>query len=332
MLGFRLMKKVDDKEKYLPFLRHHSRPLFAIISSKGGSGMRGVVYVDVLFCVNFSIDLILLVLSGLLLSLPRRPLRISLSACVGGVFSVLSLWLSPSLFGGYVLSFLIALLLCAIAYAPLPPRSFAKLTIAFFFASLLLGGAVSLLYSALAAFFETGDLSAGSPLVSAHKAELFVLYVFASALVFFIAGRFFVRRGSGGSVMLTIEEGGRSVTLSALVDSGNLLTDPLSARPVILVRRRELIGLLPSAVFSLLETGAMGSELPFSVQRKLRILPVEGVGGKRTLVGYLPDCILSHPKDAPQKGRAVDAVIAICDADMRDFDGHAAILPQRLSF
>ncbi len=294
--------------------------------------MRGVVYADVLFCVNFSIDLILLVLSGFLLSLPRRLLRISLAACVGGVFSVFSLWLSPSLFSGYALSFVIALLLCTIAYAPLPPRGFAKLTIAFFFSSLLLGGAVSLLYSALAAFFETGDPSAGSPLVSAHKAELFLLYVFVSAFVFFIAGRFFVRRGSGGSMMLTIEEGERSVTLSALVDSGNLLTDPLSARPVILVRRRELIGLLPSSVFSLFEAGSVDDELPFSVQRKIRVLPVEGVGGKRTLIGYLPERIIAYPADNTKKRRALDAVIAICEGDVRDFDGHAAILPQRLSF
>lgn len=294
--------------------------------------MRGVVYVDVLFCVNFSIDLILLVLSGFFLSLPRRPLRLSLSACLGGAFSVFTLWLSLPTFWGYVLSFVIALLLCVIAYVPLPTRSFVKLVIAFFFSSLLLGGAVSLLYTALTAFFETGDPTVGSPLVSSHKAALFLIYVFASAVVFFVAGRFFVRRGSGGSMMLTIEEGERTVTLSALVDSGNLLTDPLSARPVILVRRRELIGLFPSAVFSILQGGGAENELPLSVQRKVRILPVEGIGGKRMLVGYLPDGIVAYPADNGKQRKPIDAVIAICESDVRDFDGHAAILPQRLSF
>ena len=293
--------------------------------------MVSVVYADVLFCINFSIDIILLVLSGFLLSLPRRPLRLILSALVGGVYSVLSLWLSLPVGASYLLSFFVALILCAVAYAPLPLRTFVKLTIAFFFSSILLGGAVSLLSSALAAFFETGDPFATTPLANTHKAELFLLYVLISALVFFLAGRFFARRGSGGSMLLTIEEGGRSVTLTALVDSGNLLSDPLSARPVILVRKRELIGLFPSAVFTLLETGG-GEDIPFSVQRKIRVLPVEGVGGKRTLVGYLPDAIITHPTDAPDRRRAVDAVIAISDSEIRDFDGHAAILPQRLSF
>lgn len=290
--------------------------------------MRGVVYADVLFCVNFSIDLILLVLSGFLLSLPRRPLRILLSSAAGGLFSVLALWLSLSPLGNYLIAFAVALLLCAIAYAPLPPRPFCKLTVAFFFASLLLGGAVSMLYSALAAFFGTGT----SPLVSAHKAELFLLYVGASALVFFIAGRFFLRKGSGESMMLEITENGKTVTLSALVDSGNLLSDPLSARPVILVRGRELIGILPSPVFSLLDAGACGEDLPFSTQRKLRVLPVEGVGGKRMLVGYLPDSIVTYRKEDAKKRKPIDAVIAICDGDIQNFDGHAAILPQRLAF
>ena len=292
--------------------------------------MRAVVYGDVLFCINFSIDLVLLVLAGWALSLKRRPGRILLSSFLGGVYAIASLLLSLPPLLHYTLALAAAFLLCAVAYAPVRARTFFKLVFAFFGASLLLGGAVNLLYSALAAFFDTGELGSTNALISAHKAELFLVYALGSAVIFFLAGRFFKRRGSGASAMLTIEENDKSVTLSALVDSGNLLSDPLSARPVILVRRRELAGLLAPCVFSLLEGGSTEGELPLSAQRKIRIIPVEGIGGKRTLVGYLPDAILVFQKETEKHKQAVDAVLAICDAGIRDFDGHAAILPAKL--
>lgn len=287
-----------------------------------------IVYADVLFCINFSIDLILLVLAGWALSIRRRPLRIFLSACFGGLFSVLLLWLSLAPIYHYAFALGAALLMCAIAYAPLRARVFIKLAVAFFAASLLLGGAVSVLYSALAAFFDTGTVGSASALVSAHKAEIFLLYALGSALVFFLAGRFFARRGSGRSVTLEIEERGRRVKVSALVDSGNLLTDPFSARPVILVRQRELSSILPPSVFSLLETGG-AQTLPLTLQRKIRLIPAQGIGGRCTLVGYMPDCILLSEKDDKHK-RAIDALVAISEKDLRDFDGHAAVLPVKL--
>lgn len=287
------------------------------------------MYADVLFCVNFSIDLILLILAGWALGIKRRPARIFLSSLFGGLFSVIALWLSLAPLYHYGATLLAALLMCVIAYAPQRPRIFIKLTVSFFAASLLLGGAVSVLYSALADFFDTGTLGGASALVSAHKAEIFLLYALGSALVFFLAGRFFARRGSGKSVTLEIEERGKRVKVSALVDSGNLLTDPFSARPVILVRQREISAILPARIFSLLDEGST-EKIPFPLQRKIRLIPAEGLGGKRTLVGYLPDCILLLEKDDEKHKRALDAVLAITDKELRDFDGHAAVLPAKL--
>ena len=325
----KIAKKGDNKEKFIPFFRQLCPLASAIILSKGGGALRVVVYADVLFCVNFSIDLILLVLSGWALSLKRRPVRVILSSLFGGLFSVITLWLSLSPLYHYAHTLAAALLMCLIAYAPIPPRVFFKLAVAFFGASLLLGGAVSVLYSALASFFDTGELGTTNALVSAHKAEIFLLYALGSAFVFFLAGRFFTRHGSAKSVMLDLEEGGKSVTVSALVDSGNLLSDPFSARPVILVREREVRSVLPPPLFSVLEAG-VAEEMPLSLQRKVRLIPAVGIGGKRTLVGYLPDAILLYEKNDEKHKKALDAVLAVCAGDLRDFDGHAAILPAKL--
>ena len=78
--------------------------------------MQTVVYGDILFAVNFSIDLLILVLVGYFLHLRRRLPRLLLSALLGGVYAVFFLWLSPTPPEGMLLSLAAALFLCFVAY------------------------------------------------------------------------------------------------------------------------------------------------------------------------------------------------------------------------
>ena len=53
--------------------------------------MRQTVYIDVLFCVNFIIDYIMLVSVRHVMSLKARRIRLLLSAALGGIFSLILL-------------------------------------------------------------------------------------------------------------------------------------------------------------------------------------------------------------------------------------------------
>ncbi len=293
--------------------------------------MQTVVYGDILFAVNFSIDLLVLSLSGYFLHLRRRLLPLFVSAVLGGVYAVFYLWLSPSPLHGVVLSALTSLILCLIAYFPVGMRTLIRLTLAFYAASFCLGGAVNALYSLLAAIWGTDGLAGVNAVMSGKKAEIFLLYALGSGLLIYVAGRIFSHHERRRCMMLEIEENGRSVKLGGLVDSGNLLRDPLTARPVILVRKRELLPLIHNRVFSLLDSERNGEEeLPLSVKRKIRVIPMAGIEGTKTLVGYVPDAILLYPPNSDREKYAAHAMIAIYEGKMRDFGGYAAIVPDCL--
>ena len=293
--------------------------------------MQTVVYGDVLFAVNFSIDLLVLSLTGYFLHLRRRLLSLLLAAILGGVYSVFFLWLSPSFWDGILLSVGMAVLLCLVAYFPIGLGTLFRLVIAFFAASVLLGGAVNALYALLESFFGTESLEGVNAVMSGKKAELFLLYALGSGLLIYIAGRFLSHRERRRRMQLEIEEGGRTVKISALVDSGNLLTDPLTSRPVILVRKKDISTLIHPAVFSILDSRyGQDRELPLSVKRKVRVIPMTGIDGGHTLVGYIPDAILVYPPEREADKYVAHAMLAVYDGKMRDFGGHAAILPDCL--
>ena len=153
--------------------------------------MQTVVYGDVLFLVDASIDFLVLTLVGCFFHLPRRALRILAAAILGGIYSVLSLFFSLSFFSALVLNIAVAAILCAVAYAPLPWRDFFKLVLAFYAVAVLLGGAVSALFSALADFFDT-DGAVGVA-VDGKAALVFLLYAAVSALLIFGTGHILSR-------------------------------------------------------------------------------------------------------------------------------------------
>lgn len=286
--------------------------------------MHTVVYGDVLFLLNFSIDFLVLLLVGCFLHFPRKLFRLLPAALLGGVYAVLSLLpnLPPPI--ALALDFLVACLLCAVAYAPMGAFSFLKLISMFYAVSILLGGMVSALYGVLSEFFKT----AGGVVTSDEKARFFMLYAVLGGVIIFVFGRIFAHRSGLRAVVLEIGEDGKKLQVDALLDSGNFLRDPASGKPVILLLKRYAEQILPSGVMDAFKPS--GSELSNEIKRRTRLIFAHGMGGDRVMTGYLPQEICLYPKEKPKDARSVDAVIAIDEREEGDFAGCGAIVPQIL--
>lgn len=282
--------------------------------------MRTVLYGDVLFLVNAATDLIVLCLCGKFLDLPRKAFRLIAASLFGGLYGVAILLPAFSPIGAIAAHLVAAILLCRIAYGGLGCRRFFRLYVSFFLASVLLGGAVDALYNLLGRLIGPASLSVGAAF-SGEKAALFLVYAAAGGAAVLLGSRVFRRASREKTVMLEIQEGAARVTLRALVDSGNLLTDPFSGRPVILVRSALLLPL-----------GLPPDEKARPEQaRKTRVLIAHTAGGNRTMIGYLPDLILLFCENEPEEKRVLDALIAWDPEEKRDYAGYGAILPAGLA-
>ncbi len=281
--------------------------------------MRQIVYGDVLFLFNFSIDFLVLILVGCFMHLPRRPVRLISAAILGGGYAVLSLAASFTPALGIGIHILVACLMCAVAYAP-TGGVFFRLVALFYTAAVLLGGVVQALCNVLASFFGTSGVISNS-----KKAEIFLLYAGIAGILVFAVGRLFSRHVSRENVMVEVEERGRKIVVEGIVDSGNFLKDPLSGKPVVLIKKGAVNSIIPPQIASIIEDG--GTNFPHTMQRKIRFIPADGMGGHVLMVGYIPDRICLYQKDKEKRKRTVDAVLALYSEGGRDFAGCAAIVP-----
>jgi hypothetical protein len=102
-------------------------------------------------------------------------------------------------------------------------------------------------------------------------------------------GRGLVSHGSGGSVALEISHKGKRLNVNALEDSGNLLTEPISGRPVVILRKALAKELLSPATLDALTK--MTVEKNNAVNERIRFVLYESVSGSGMLGAFMPESL-----------------------------------------
>ncbi len=287
-----------------------------------------VVYVDVLFIINACMDFLALRLAGSLLHLPMRWRPLLFSSFLGGIYAVLSVLFPGNTVVSAFIGLAVAMLLCFIAFGKeCGMRSFYAVCILFFFSSLLLGGMITAFYNFLARFFSNREELLHALLEGDGKLAFFFGLMLFSGFIATLAYRRLGTKTLTQEIILTLWESGRATEITAFVDSGNHLLDPLSGRPCIVLNAKALGDIIPHDIVSF----SKGHELdPVKLSaknlRRIRLVPTRSIGGERLLVGYIPDRVtIGRGSEA----RSVDALVVL-DMGEHDFSGCNALLPASL--
>ena len=253
--------------------------------------MGQTVYVDLYFLINVSMDLLCLMISASLLHRRVRRLRAILAALLGGAYAVAALLLSFGGVLGLACDLAAALLLCAICFGVRGRSPFRLLqaTLVQLLVSMLLGGIMTALYT----FLNRLHLPLESLQGDGLSVWMFALLSAVSGFATLRGGRFLGFSRKTRSVSLELCLFGQSVTLSALVDSGNLLRDPVSGKSVIVVELDRVASILPPALLRAYEGGDPVAWLTTHEHaRRARPITVTTAAGSTLLLALVPDSLI----------------------------------------
>ena len=243
-----------------------------------------VIYVDTLFLLNAMVDYLLLLASARLAGEPLARLRFLLGAVLGGLYAV-SIFLPGLSFLARPPCRLAAAVLMVLA-AFWKSRRLLRQVVIFFALSCAFGGGVL----AIALLGGRGLALSNGVLYSGMDLKIVLLSAAgcygALTLIFQRTGRHTASSGELRPVRLTLGE--RQVSLTALVDTGNTLTDPATGRPVLVAEAdcvEELLppGIRPSPADLRDPAGAL-ERLKDPWRRRFRLLPYRSVGVDRGLL------------------------------------------------
>ncbi len=267
------------------------------------------MYADILFLINFSMDFLSLYAAGSFLSLRRSVWRMSAAALLGALYAVSVTALQIGGIIGAMGALLISALMTGIAFGRGESlRGFLRGTAAVWGCGALLGGFMTLISGLF-----------GGTLPGGGAADLF----FAGAAALLGFGRLLRRRIGRGFAEISIPYGENVCECRALIDSGNLLTDPISALPVILIcaeEARRFAGDETDGKFR----GVLQADA--AMRGGVRIVPRRCGGETKLLYGFLcPEVQIRR------NGRCICRRAVVCvDHDTDNYAGCSALLPASL--
>lgn len=187
------------------------------------------VYIDIYFIENVMMNALLLLLTMLMLKEKILPWRLVLASLTGGIGAVLIL-LSGS---GFNIGYILLVLLLDVAMLLMCIKGVWKRKAAF--QRIMIG----IIYLQGMAFAYGKLIECADRLGAGGKARITVTTVITGIVTFMIVCRTYTKQRCIYEVMLT--ENGEHVKLKALFDTGNLLTDPISGKPVSVIEETEIV-------------------------------------------------------------------------------------------
>ncbi len=269
------------------------------------------IYADVLFFINFFLDFLCLYITGKLLCLPMKTLRVTLAAALGGGYACVSLFLDGAPAYICIPSHVAAAFLVCIAAFGF--RKAAVNTGVFALSCGLSGGLMCGAYALMGKSFYAG----GGFYVDADPLFVLIFAAVASgaSLLYLLLCR---RRRFSGTVSLSFVFDGRSYKAELLCDSGCFLRDGMSGDPVVIVAKDVLHG-QPSV------SGADEKTLA-ALGKTARLVPVRTVSGCNMLAAFRPDSVTVM---SGGRRRRIPAVIAL-DCGGTSYGGLDGIFPAEL--
>ena len=277
-----------------------------------------VIYADIYFLVNFSMDALALFVCAKIRKLPLKILRLTFAAAVGSAYAVARLFMNGSILP-LVLSVLVPFLICYISFEYGRLSAFLLNVVSFWLISWLLGGALTAVY------YLTDKILASQKIYINGRAEtlysdipfsFILICALSCAFLTLIWNRIAEKKLQKTNATVQIDDGDISIIESALCDSGDLLTEPLSGTPVIIISPVLMEKIIPGGVDSLIKSGA-------AYAKKLRVIPYSTVSESGILYGYIPDRVLVN---GAEKRACLCSAAKLCEK----FGEHRIIIPTSL--
>lgn len=293
--------------------------------------MEQIIYGDILFIVNFSMDFLALFITAKIMHMKLNIGAPVLAAAIGSFYAVASIFYSGNAIISLFLHIGVSFLMCYIVFGTGGLLFFIRSSLLFWAVSFSLGGTMTALFNLVnrqrSHVFMNGNIT---EVYSEISITWIVLFAVLSGFISIISGRLFRQKNAERMVNVTAEFEGKKIILECICDSGNFLREPASARPVIITCYNNLYPLLPQELryaFKRKNTTAL-SEINIKYIKHIRIIPISTVGHSGILLGFLPDRITVDGIDR-------EACIAIDNNDnpvnvKNGYNGYAAVVPSVL--
>lgn len=241
------------------------------------------IYIDVVLIENLIMNYIILYGTAIISKVTPKHIRLVLASTIGAIYAIVAYMSILKIYSTFILKIILSIIIIYIAFNPQNIKTMLKQLILFYLASFVFGGAAFFLIYVVK---PQDIIMRNGVFVGTYPLKIAILGAIVGFAVIVLAFKIIRNKLSKKSVFcnIKIKLCNNEVNTTALIDTGNLLKDPISNMPVIVVERTALYDILPKQILNNLENILGGDLENFSDDikqeyiSKLKVIPFSSLG------------------------------------------------------
>ena len=240
---------------------------------------------------------IILLASGLILKQKIKHIRLIISSLLGAIYSIIAYMSILEIYSSIILKVILSIIIVYIAYNPQNLKKMWKELLIFYLTSFVFGGvAFALIY-----ILKPQDILMRNGLfLGTYPLKTVILGGIIGFLIMTTAFKLVKTKISKKDMFCEIEIklNGKIIETNAMIDTGNLLKEPFTNTPVIVVEHTLLYNCLPKEILNNLNEilGGDFEKVPEEIKQqyisKLKLIPFSSLGKQNgMLIGIKPEYI-----------------------------------------
>jgi len=210
------------------------------------------IYIDIILMENLIMNFIILYATGLVLKRKIKNIRLILASLLGAVYSLLAYISTFEIYTNMILKIILSILIVYIAFNAQNVKQIGKDLLLFYLISFVFGGATFALIYIIKPqdiLMKNGLFLGTYPLKTVILGAIIAFVIVITA--FKIVKSKFSAKDMYCKIKIKLNE--KQIQTNAMIDTGNLLKEPITNTPVIVVEHTLLYECIPKEILNNLE-------------------------------------------------------------------------------
>ena len=287
------------------------------------------IYIDIIIVENLIMNYIILYATGIISKDKISYTRIFFASLIGAVYAVTEYILKLNIYSNILIKIVLSIIIVYVAFYPQNVKKMYKQLVMFYVTTFTFGGVATYLIYVLK---PQNIIIKNGMYVGTYVLKVIFLGAIVGTAILFVAFKLAKNKITKKDMIckIKIKINGKEKVLDAMVDTGNMLKEPITGTPVAVVERTSLYDLLPKEILNNTESilGGDFGKIPEDIKNeyipKLKIIPFASLGRQNgMLVGIKPDKIEVINE---QKEKNKNAIIGIYNKSLTKRGEYKALI------
>lgn len=255
------------------------------------------IYLDLILLENIIMNYIIILATGMICKIDIKHSRIFSSSLLGAIYAIISYIAKIEIYTSQITKIFVSIGMVYIAFNSVNLKIMLKQIIIFYLTSFCFGGAAYyLLYNINPNLIK----SVNGLFTGTYPIKIAMLGGILGFFIINVSFKIIKSKLTKKDILYDIEifYNEKKSVIKAILDTGNLLTDPLTKTPVLIVEAKKIKNIIPEKIINNIEDIIYNGgfeEIDEEVKRRCMIIPFSTIGKNNgIIIGFRPDYIKIH--------------------------------------